>query len=66
MKTASLVSAVAQRLGLALAATTELDQSAAIEIKFLAVLIKQLEITINVDAPVASHRHFCWHAGPLD
>jgi hypothetical protein len=56
------VGTIAQRLSLALAATAELYQSATIEIESPAVLIKQLEITFDMDASVASHRHFCWHA----
>jgi hypothetical protein len=53
------VSAIAQGLILALPTPTELDQCATVEIKFPAVLVKELKITFDVNASVALHGHFC-------
>jgi hypothetical protein len=55
------VTAVAQRLILALPAPTELDQRASVEIKLPAVLIKEFKITFNVNTPVAFHHNPGWH-----
>jgi hypothetical protein len=55
------VTAVAQRLVLALSAAAELDQGAPVEIKLPTVLVEELEIAFDVNAPVAPHGYFCRH-----
>jgi hypothetical protein len=63
MESARLVSAIAQRLVLALPTAAKLDQRATVEIKFPAVLIKQFKIALDVDTPIALHHHSCRHSG---
>jgi hypothetical protein len=59
LETARLVTAIAEWLILALPAAAQLDQSATAEIELPAVLIEQLEITLDVDTSVALHGHPC-------
>src|SRR3972149_6354626 len=55
------VGMIAKRLVLAQAATAERDGGPSGEIELVPLLVDQLEISLDFDAPVALHRDSCRH-----